>query len=299
MSLNQYQPYTPVLANLEHGVEDPETSEYVLEPQLKLEQARKLLQEYESEGRYTNEISNAIIAIEQALLHVDHYRQRRANVGILGLPFPEKIDHYIDKVMNLKQCNISISFEEEVNYIQRKGISHCGFTKHYPQHVVPFVYSFMLWVNNNKQVNYLLDYNEEKNTLLITVSLNSADKDRIHHVDNFLYFYNTKNKLIAENEKKDAYVSKLKVVDLITETTLQYDLPPYAIKHNAAYNTRKAFTFFRTLTTKLNDIGVYLLGEYQNMEAMFCFNTSLNESKDVIEDIVREVSEEVGNLNIA
>lgn len=297
MLLENYTPYTPILSTVEQGTDD-EALTKVLPTQFQLEKVRKALYQYEKEGRYTNEISNAIISIEQALLHLDHYRLRREYLGIYSLPVPESVEKLVDTAMRLGECNVTISFEHDKNHNERTVISQCGLTKQYPQTLVPFLYSFMVWVNNNKQVNYILNDDEEHKTVLITVTTNNAHVDRAQYINDFLSYFDKKNKIVKDITDKDQYVNKLRITDLITDTQFTFDLPTYAIKHNASYNTRRAFTFYRTLTSKLNEAGIYLISNYEHIETMFCFNNTLSESRNVVEQLVSETTEEIANLNI-
>lgn len=150
----KYLPYT-----ISYNTEDETLNHEIV---YHLEQARKLLQQTKSQGLYTSETHQSILSIEQALLYINHFYDRRAAKGIYTLPVPEDLTDTVDYVSRRGNTNLIIKIVEDS--IEGPTIIDKYIHENtYLQQEIPFLLDFIEYITGSTPLYFIESKGNETN----------------------------------------------------------------------------------------------------------------------------------------
>lgn len=131
------------------------------DPEYLLEAARAALIKMKNAGAFTGETQAAILNIEQALLHVDHFKRRRAGLGIYTLTLPELDDAFdiINRTGQKEKVIVKLGVDTKENGIVILGEE--TYLDSYPSAIVPMLRYIIRFAVNTSPFIQVKDTGDE------------------------------------------------------------------------------------------------------------------------------------------
>lgn len=249
-----------------------------------LEQARKLLQQTKNQGLYTPETHQSILSIEQALLYINHFYDRRAAKGIYTLPVPEDLTDTIDYVSKRGNTNLIIKIVED----SIEGSTVLNAYNHedtYLQQEIPFLLDFIEHITGSTPLYFIERKGDETNNntdTIVVVLPSNLGVGTVHEISNYA---EVREKYLKDSTNVEDYrgkdIDRVRFIGLTDGKANSVYLPGSTEypENSFGFTSTASSNRFRTLVMDTidyaaNNYNLKLLGNPNNPGTFYYFGDS-------------------------